>query len=222
MMQFVAYAERPGRWAGKSNDYDGLLEFIGDARFVLLGEASHGTHEFYRERAQITKRLIVEKGFNAVAIEADWADAYRVNRYFYADLPAQFDAILHFDETRAIEPLEPSAEWSRTQEPPGTFPSGVGLVKLLRKVRNPVDTFLKVRTQAYDRLRSNIPAASPAREAIEKATRIDHSVEGVLFAGYSIPCNEQQLRIIREIAARCCPEIVPDVEKALARTQGTG
>ncbi len=54
---------------------------IGDARFVLIGEASHGTHEFYRERAQITKRLIREKGFNAVAVEADWPDAYRVNRY---------------------------------------------------------------------------------------------------------------------------------------------
>ena len=66
---------------GAADDYDSLLEFIGDARFVLIGEASHGTHEFYRERAQITKRLIREKGFNAVAVEADWPDAYRVNRY---------------------------------------------------------------------------------------------------------------------------------------------
>ena len=66
---------------GAKEDYDPLLEMIGDARFVLLGEASHGTHEFYRERAQITKRLIVEKGFRAVAVEADWPDAYRVNRY---------------------------------------------------------------------------------------------------------------------------------------------
>ena len=62
-------------------DYDPLIEKIGDARFVLLGEASHGTHEFYRERAQITKRLILERGFTAVAVEADFPDAYRVNRY---------------------------------------------------------------------------------------------------------------------------------------------
>ena len=48
---------------------------------MLLGEASHGSHEFYRERARITQRLIEEKGFNAVAVEADWPDAYRVNRY---------------------------------------------------------------------------------------------------------------------------------------------
>lgn len=66
---------------GEREDYDPLLKMIGDARLVLIGEASHGTHEFYRERAQITKRLIAEKGFSAVAIEADWPDAYRVNRY---------------------------------------------------------------------------------------------------------------------------------------------
>ena len=62
-------------------DYDAVLEHIGDARFVLLGEATHGTHEFYQERARITERLIVEHGFTAVALEADWPDAYRVNRY---------------------------------------------------------------------------------------------------------------------------------------------
>src|SRR4029077_6255894 len=61
--------------------YDELVRAIGSARVVLLGEASHGTHEFYRERAFITERLISEAGFSAVAIEADWPDAYRVNRY---------------------------------------------------------------------------------------------------------------------------------------------
>src|SRR4051812_5204592 len=66
---------------GSKADYDPLLELIGDARVVLLGEASHGTHEFYRERARITRRLIEEKGFDAVAVEADWPDAYRVNRW---------------------------------------------------------------------------------------------------------------------------------------------
>jgi erythromycin esterase-like protein len=66
---------------GAAQDYDPLIERIGAARFVLLGEASHGTHDFYHERAQITERLIEEKGFAAVAVEADWPDAYRVNRY---------------------------------------------------------------------------------------------------------------------------------------------
>jgi erythromycin esterase-like protein/predicted phosphoribosyltransferase len=58
-----------------------LSELIGDARIVLIGESSHGTQEFYRARAEITKWLIDEKGFCAVAAEADWPDAYRVNRY---------------------------------------------------------------------------------------------------------------------------------------------
>ena len=67
--------------AGSPDDYDSLLDLVGEARFVLIGEASHGTHEFYRERAQITKRLITERGFSAVAVEADWPDAYRVNTF---------------------------------------------------------------------------------------------------------------------------------------------
>ncbi len=214
----VRAAARPLR--DERGDHDALLELIGDAHFVLLGEASHGTHEFYRERARITRRLIEEKGFHAVAIEGDWPDAHRVNRfvrdlgddafavealagftthsgsvtaasdwggpaerkrivaslpgsyealmhatgldrfmlslrhagrhtqalleprleraigviyrrdterqshYFYAQLPAQFDALLHFDETRAVEPLERNAEWSGA-EAPETFPSGM-------------------------------------------------------------------------------------------------
>jgi erythromycin esterase-like protein len=61
--------------------HDRLLHLIGDARFALLGEASHGTQEFYSERAQISKRLILEKGFTAIAVEADWPDAWRVDRY---------------------------------------------------------------------------------------------------------------------------------------------
>ncbi|HEY4556210.1 MAG TPA: erythromycin esterase family protein, partial [Lysobacter sp.] len=67
--------------AGGTGDFDPLLERIGDAPLVLIGEASHGTHEFYDLRARITRRLIEEKGFTAVAVEADWPDAYRVNRY---------------------------------------------------------------------------------------------------------------------------------------------
>src|SRR5438034_10697314 len=79
----TAVALRPaGReLTGSTRDYDSLLGLIEGAHLVLLGEASHGTHEFYRERAEITKRLIAEKGFNAVAVEADWPDAYRINRY---------------------------------------------------------------------------------------------------------------------------------------------
>jgi erythromycin esterase-like protein len=66
---------------GDRSDYDALLDLVGDRRLVLIGEASHGSHEFYRERARITRRLVDELGFTAVAVEADWPDAYRANRY---------------------------------------------------------------------------------------------------------------------------------------------
>jgi erythromycin esterase-like protein/predicted phosphoribosyltransferase len=65
-------------------DDDALFDLVGDAHFVLLGESSHGTHEFYDARARMTRRLIEEKGFAAVAVEADWPDAYRVNRFVRA------------------------------------------------------------------------------------------------------------------------------------------
>jgi predicted phosphoribosyltransferase/erythromycin esterase-like protein len=74
---------------------DTLLDLVGDAQFVLIGEASHGTHDFYAARARITRRLIEEKGFAAVAVEADWPDAYRVNRYVRA----------HSDDMTAEEAL---------------------------------------------------------------------------------------------------------------------
>jgi erythromycin esterase-like protein len=66
---------------GAADDYAPLLEMIGDAPLVMIGEATHGTQEFYQQRAEITKLLICQKGFNAVAAEADWPDAYRINQY---------------------------------------------------------------------------------------------------------------------------------------------
>ena len=66
---------------GGPEDFHLLMQRVGNAPLVLIGEASHGTHEFYRIRAEITKRLITERGFQAVAVEADWPDAYRVNQY---------------------------------------------------------------------------------------------------------------------------------------------
>jgi erythromycin esterase-like protein len=76
---------------GSARDYDPLLRMVGDRAFVLLGEASHGTHEFYTMRAEITRRLIGEFGFDAVAVEADWPDAYRLNRYVQGTGDASID-----------------------------------------------------------------------------------------------------------------------------------
>ena len=70
----------------KAGDLDPLIEKIGDSKYVLLGEASHGTHEYYTWRAEISKRLILEKGFSFIAVEGDWPDCYKINRWV-KDLP---------------------------------------------------------------------------------------------------------------------------------------
>jgi erythromycin esterase len=78
---------------------DPLIERIGAARCVLLGEASHGTSEYYSWRARITRRLIVEEGFDFVAVEGDWPECYEVNRYLkgYSDAAkTALDALVHF------------------------------------------------------------------------------------------------------------------------------
>lgn len=80
-----------------ASDLDPLLERLGDAHCVMLGEASHGTHEYYTWRTAITKRLIQEKGFNFIAVEGDWPDCYRLNRFIkgYADQDKTADQLLH-------------------------------------------------------------------------------------------------------------------------------
>src|SRR5690348_17001536 len=78
-------------------DLDPLMEMIGDAHYVLLGEATHGTAEFYTWRAELSKRLIREKGFTFIGVEGDWPDCYRVNRFIksYPDSGTSARDVLH-------------------------------------------------------------------------------------------------------------------------------
>jgi erythromycin esterase-like protein len=78
---FLAVRDRGQRLNGDGSDYDSLLEMARGRDLVLLGEATHGTAEFYRMRAEITLRLIGECGFDTVAIEGDWPDVWRINRF---------------------------------------------------------------------------------------------------------------------------------------------
>lgn len=84
----------------KIQDLDPLIDRIGNARIVMLGEASHGTHEYYNWRAEISKKLIEENGFNFIAVEGDWPDCYRVNRFIKGyenqDISA-FQVLQNFD-----------------------------------------------------------------------------------------------------------------------------
>lgn len=84
--------------ATDDSGYNPVLELAADARFVLLGEASHGTHEFYAERTRLTKRLITDFGFNLMAIEGDWPEAHAVNQFILGGVPSAEDALRSFGQ----------------------------------------------------------------------------------------------------------------------------
>src|SRR5438105_3920625 len=94
VLEAIRLISRPLRSAA---DLDPLLDHIGEARYVLLGEASHGTHEYYTWRDALSRRLIEEKGFSFIAVEGDWPDCYRVNRYVkaYPDSGDSAREVLH-------------------------------------------------------------------------------------------------------------------------------
>ncbi|MEV6339368.1 erythromycin esterase family protein [Nocardia vinacea] len=141
-----------------------LEELIGDTRFVLIGESSHGTKEFYRARAAITRWLIEEKGFTAVAVEADWPDAHRVNRYVHgrgSDSTAE-EALRGFERFpawmwRNTEVREfviwlraYNAEQQRRDQPQAGF-YGLDLYSLHRSMQEVVDYLDRVDPKAAQR-----------------------------------------------------------------------
>ncbi len=92
----IEHIRKFSRTLESKNDLAPLFDRIGDARIVMLGEASHGTHEFYTWRSYITTKLIKEKGFNFIAVEGDWPDCYRLNRFIknYRDAGENSRAVL--------------------------------------------------------------------------------------------------------------------------------
>jgi erythromycin esterase-like protein/predicted phosphoribosyltransferase len=154
---------------------DTLLELVGDARFVLIGQASHGTHEFFAARAEITRRLIERRGFSAVAVEADWPDAYRVNRYVRG----------HDDDATAEESLRdfarfPAWMWRNTtmldfvgrlrehndRLPEGTHKTGfygLDLYSLRRSMHEVISTLERVDPEAAARARERYSCFDHAR-----------------------------------------------------------
>jgi erythromycin esterase-like protein len=95
-----ALEQASSQLAGAVNDYDAFMDLVGSARFVLLGASTRGTHEFCAARARITRRLIEEKGFTAIALDADWTDVVRLNRYVHGSdgqhALASLDDFYHF------------------------------------------------------------------------------------------------------------------------------
>ncbi len=97
---FLAVRELGQRLLGRPSDYDALIDMASGCAYVLLGEATRGAADFYRMRAAITRRLMEEHGFDGVAIEGDWLDTWRVNRYVQLDddidASASLDAFKRF------------------------------------------------------------------------------------------------------------------------------
>jgi erythromycin esterase-like protein len=188
-------------------DYAPLLRRVGNARFALLGEASHGTHEFYRERARITKRLIERHGVMAVAVEADWPDAARVNRYVRgvsADAHAE-DALVDFKRFptwmwRNTEVVE-FVEWLRlhnealpADEPKVGF-YGLDLYSLRASMQAVLRYLQAVDPQAAARVRE--------RYACFDHFSDDAQIYGLLTqAGVSRSCEEDVIRALIELQHR--------------------
>lgn len=83
-----------------------------------------------------------------------------------------------------------------------------------------MEVHIKMAPAQYERLRNAYPIDSPVRDLMDNARRVDHAIEGVLFAGYTIVCDENQARIFLETARQYCPELIPQVEQAIKLARG--
>jgi erythromycin esterase-like protein/predicted phosphoribosyltransferase len=157
VVEAVRAAARP--LAGVEGDWDPLLDAIGDdTRYVLLGEATHGTHEFYAARAALTRRLVEAHGFSAVVVEADWPDASRVHRYVRGagddpDAEAALSGFRRFPTWmwRNVDVLA-LVEWMRRV--PGVGFYGMDLYSLYASIGAVVDYLDRVDPEAARRARA--------------------------------------------------------------------
>lgn len=199
---------------GHPSDYDRLLNAIGPARFVLLGEASHGTREFYRERAEITQRLILERRIDAVAVEADWPDAYRVHQYVTGrskDLHAA-QALEGFERFPAWmwrnTEVSRFVEWLRNHNlssgsQVGFF--GLDLYSLFRSMAQVLDYLERVDPKAAQQAR--------ARYACFDHVREDSQAYGYAASlGLSRSCESEVLEQLRDLQQRSLDSAVKDDE----------
>lgn len=191
---------------GDPGDLDPLLERIGDARFVLLGEASHGTHEYYTWRTAISRRLVREKGFSFIAVEGDWPDCYRVNRYVksYADSGGSAEEVLHAFErwptwmwaNREVVEL---AEWLREHNRSQPAERQVGFYGLdvysLWESMQAVQDYLE---------RMDPDAARRARRAYGCFDPYEKDVQEYAMATALVPtsCEDEAVAMLRELRRR--------------------
>lgn len=162
---------------GAADDHDALLEAIGDARLVLLGEASHGSHEHYAERARITRRLVEERGFAGVVVEADWPDASRVDAYVRA-ASADPDAVSALGDFRRFPTwmwrnrvVERFVAWLRTRNEGVREEDRVGFYGMdLYSLHGSVARVLEYLEEVDRRLPSGRGGATPASSTSASTT----------------------------------------------------
>lgn len=199
-----ALREAAYRLTGAAEDYDPLMDLIGDARFVLLGEASHGTHEFYEQRAEITKRLIREKGFTAVAVEADWPDAYRVNRYVrgISTDTTSTDALTGFDcfpawmwrNTVVVNFVDWLRDYNHSLPANGTKTGfyGLDLYSMYDSIKAVLEYLDKIDPEAAKRARSRY-------SCLEHFGEDSQSYGYAASLGLSASCEDEALNQLREL-----------------------
>ena len=183
-------------------DLDALLNDIGDRPVVMLGEASHGTHEYYTWRAAISKRLIAEKGFSFIAVEGDWPDCYRINRYIkgYSDAGKDISEVLHhFDRWPtwmwANWEVAALAEWMREYNAPlspvkktGFF--GLDVYSLWDSMYAMVNYLEKEDPQAALTVKKAIRCFEPFRENEQAYAR---------YSMTELSCRDKVLDLLKEI-----------------------
>ncbi len=201
---------------GHPSDHDRLLQVLGHARFVLLGEATHGTREFYRVRCEVTRRLILEQGLSAVAVEADWPDAWRVHLYVQgrSDDRDGVQALQGFERFpawmwRNTEVLH-FIEWLREHNlgrPPAQRVGfyGMDLYSLFRSMQQVLDYLDRTDPEAAQRARSRYACFDHVHE--------DSQAYGYAASlGLARSCEEEVLRQLREL----CRQSPPGVDGAQA------
>jgi erythromycin esterase-like protein len=197
---------RIARPLASSRDVDPLIDAIGDARFVLLGEASHGTSEFYTWRTEISRRLIEQHGFSFIAVEGDWPDCYQVNRYVKgrsATATSAFDVLHAFERwptwmwaNREVVEL---VEWIRERNRGKAEERKAGFFGL--DVYSLWDSMRAV-TQYLERVDPEL--AATARRAYNCFEPYAEDVQDYARATALVPtsCEDEAVSVLRELRTR--------------------
>jgi erythromycin esterase-like protein len=188
-----------------ASDLDALLHDIGDRPVVMLGEASHGTHEYYTWRTAISRRLIQEKGFNFIAVEGDWPDCYKINRYVkgYKDAGSSIkDVLLNFDRWPtwmwANWEVAALAEWMREYNQTQPADKKIGFYGL--DVYSLWDSMYEMMDYLQKEDPQTAQAVQKAIQCFEPFQEDEHA-----YARYSLTehsCRDKVMALLKEIRSK--------------------